>query len=198
MTTEPRHRRSIAPVATVLGSTSTGAAVAYVQASWQLASLIIGVGLVGSLVQTLMPQNSGDRVKFWSLVFDHARFKWQHKIVPLPRQDSEAIAPPPLHTVPTPEVVAAREVREALGQVIKARRVTRGLSVAAVAEHLGCSSSKIRRLEAGETRPKEDDVRKLAQMLGAPPRDRATWMALARDAQGRAEPPAPPALRGVS
>lgn len=150
VTTHPgQHRRSIAPGVTAFGSVSTSTlAVHFGNAPWWAATLIVVLGFFLALVQTVVPQNSGDRVKLWAQVFGHARFKRQQRSV-----QPTATVPPA--SPPTPSLSAidtfkpATEAKRKLGHAVRARRVARKVSVAELSRQLGCSPGKIHRLERG-------------------------------------------------
>ena len=74
--------------------------------------------------------------------------------------------------------------RRRLGTELRRLRNGVGLHLDEVAEALGCSTSKVSRLETGKGVPKASDVRQLIRLYGAPAEDeRETLLQLVRDSR---------------
>src|SRR5919197_6015805 len=66
------------------------------------------------------------------------------------------------------------------GELVKRYREVAGLTQEALAERAGLRVRGLRYLEQGVRQPYPDTVRRLADALALPPRDRATFVAAAR------------------
>lgn len=199
----PRGRRVVAPVITMV---SAAGVPVLVPMPWGALLFILVLGFVLSVVQTVVPQNSGDRVRFWSVFFNYLR---SIRKDPTPKAETPEqpavvegiVIPPPLPLEPDTVTGPMTEARQLLGAEIKAQRKTRGMTVATVAEHLDCSTTKVARLEAGAVRPKKDDVEKLARLFEIPLEGRRRWLAYTLQAHPPAKVPAqrfPRSLKEVS
>jgi len=74
--------------------------------------------------------------------------------------------------------------RRRLGAELRRLRNNVGMHLDEVADVLGCSTSKVSRLETGKGVPKASDVRQLIQLYGAPAEDeRDTLLQLVRDSR---------------
>lgn len=196
MSGKPAKRRGfIAPGLTVTSASSaSGVALYYGHIQPCVAVLLVSMGFALALAQTVVPQDSEDRVKLWRLVLDHVRFRFTHRS---PASPSTQPPPPPSPVVT--DVVS--DARKEFGDALRACRVARKMTISAVANRLGCSESKVGRLERGVVCPKETDVRKLVRLYAMSARARRCLIELARAAQGSTITdlrPSQPPLRGVS
>jgi len=74
--------------------------------------------------------------------------------------------------------------RRRLGAELRRLRNNVGMHLDEVADVLGCSTSKVSRLETGKGVPKASDVRQLIRLYGAPAEDeRDTLLQLVRDSR---------------
>src|ERR1043165_6740186 len=71
------------------------------------------------------------------------------------------------------EGVSPRMSRIRLGRELRRHREAAGLTMEALARRMGCSQSKISRLENAERKPNLDDVLDIADALGLDEADRA-------------------------
>ena len=191
-----RSRRVIGGAAT----TATGAAAAGGAAfgHWGVSLALVCVTLLLGLAQLVMPQNSGDRAKVWALVIGYAQFKVLHRSSAGSPLDPRAARPNVIQggvvtdapqEPPSSEEEVVRS-RRALGTRLKAERIKRKLTMSVVAAHLGCSTSKVSRLEAGGVGARKPDIERLAQLYRISDSERRHWLDLVRQGQPTSASPA--------
>lgn len=83
---------------------------------------------------------------------------------------------------------------EPFGRQLKQRRTAADLTQVALAQQAGCSASTIKQLESGVLRPSRRLARKLAEVLGLSPDERAAFVQAARAARSASATIAPPAI----
>ena len=128
------------------------------------------MGFALALVQTVIPQASEDRVKVWSLVIGHLRLRFTHR-------------PSVLSPSSAPTAVVEVDPRKDLGDALRAHRVARKMKISEAANAIGCSESKVSRLERGVVSPKENDIGKLVRLYALRQRERRRLMELVSTAQ---------------
>jgi predicted ATPase/transcriptional regulator with XRE-family HTH domain len=88
-----------------------------------------------------------------------------------------------LRSIRNTSLDAYMSLSESFGDWLRSRRKDRALTQEELADHIGCSTETIRKMEAGRRRPSRQMVRLLRQYLGVPVEDEPALMRLARSGQ---------------